>query len=67
MASNNVSGCNTHEVFNQPPELKGYNGYQLDLSLQRALHQGGAEWAETMVDNYALAVSSDLHDAWFRR
>jgi putative acyl-CoA dehydrogenase len=36
----------THEVFNQPPPLEGYNVFESDRVLVEALRREGAEWAE---------------------
>ena len=35
----------THEVFNQPPPLEGYNVFEADRVLSEALRREGAEWA----------------------
>jgi putative acyl-CoA dehydrogenase len=39
----------THEVFNQPPPLEGYNAFDSDRVLVEALRREGAEWAEESV------------------
>ena len=36
----------THEVFNQPPPLEGYNVFAADTALVEALRREGADWAE---------------------
>ena len=36
----------THEVFNTPPVLAGYNAFDADPALGEALHREGAGWAE---------------------
>ena len=36
----------THEVFNQPPPLEGYNVFERDTALVEALRREGADWAE---------------------
>jgi putative acyl-CoA dehydrogenase len=36
----------THEVFNQPPPLEGYNLFERDAALVEALRREGADWAE---------------------
>jgi putative acyl-CoA dehydrogenase len=36
----------THEVFNQPPPLEGYNVFGSDQVLVEALRREGADWAE---------------------
>jgi putative acyl-CoA dehydrogenase len=40
------TGAATHEVFNQPPPLEGYNTFEADRVLSEALHREGAAWAE---------------------
>ncbi len=40
-------GLATHEVFNQPPPLEGYNPYTADAALREAVSREGAGWAET--------------------
>ena len=40
-----ASGPGTHEVFNQPPPLEGYNAFEADRVLVEALQREGAEWA----------------------
>ena len=39
----------THEVFNQPPPLEGYNAFDSDRVLVEAVRREGAEWAEESV------------------
>ena len=39
-------GAATHEVFNQPPPLEGYNAFDADRVLTEALRREGADWAE---------------------
>jgi hypothetical protein len=36
----------THVVFNQAPDLDGYNPYLADLALREAVVREGAAWAE---------------------
>jgi len=35
----------THEVFNQPPPLAGYNSFEIDVPLREAAAREGAAWA----------------------
>ena len=35
----------THEVFNQPPPLAGYNSFEADVALREAVSREGAAWA----------------------
>ena len=39
------AGYATHEVFNQPPPLEGYNPFTADAALQEAVSREGAGWA----------------------
>jgi putative acyl-CoA dehydrogenase len=41
-----ATGEATHEVFNQPPPLEGYNTFESDRVLVEALRREGADWAE---------------------
>jgi len=43
----------THEVFNQYPELTGYNLLATDPALDEALQRAGAGWAVPQLDAYA--------------
>ena len=45
------SSSETHEVFNQPPRLEGFNTYEQDQPLKELLHHGEAAWGESMVSN----------------
>src|ERR671919_454035 len=38
-------GAATHEVFNQPPPLEGYNTFEADRVMVEALDREGAGWA----------------------
>jgi len=40
------SDSSTHEVFNQPPPLEGYNVFAADTALVEALRREGGDWAE---------------------
>ncbi|HZA79979.1 MAG TPA: DNA alkylation response protein, partial [Actinomycetes bacterium] len=51
----------THEVLNQPPPLWGYDLYEADPVLARALHREGAGWAEERVR--ALGVLAGTPEA----
>ena len=65
MANEIDMGSQTHQVFNQPPELTGYNAYQKHRSLQQALQRGAASWAESMVNDYGELVTGELREAGF--
>src|SRR5919106_781392 len=40
-----TAGAATHEVFNQPPPLEGYNTFEADRVMVEALDREGAGWA----------------------
>jgi len=40
-----ASAFRTHEVFNQPPPLTGYDVFAADAALVEAVHREGAGWA----------------------
>jgi putative acyl-CoA dehydrogenase len=48
----------THEVFNQPPPLAGYEPSSLDMALQEALARAGAGWAAGPVRDLGRRVGS---------
>ena len=48
----------THEVFNQPPPLEGYDPLALDVPLQEALARAGCGWAATQVGELSQQVGS---------
>jgi putative acyl-CoA dehydrogenase len=51
----------THEVFNQPPPLEGYDVFGQDQALVEALHREGAGWAEDQLRALgALAGSAEV-------
>ena len=46
----------THEVFNQPTPLEGYNAYRGDQALKEALHrEGGGDFEERVAEFGAIA------------
>jgi putative acyl-CoA dehydrogenase len=48
----------THEVFNQPPPLAGYNAFHADIALQEATRREGAGWAEPWLAEVGAAAGS---------
>jgi putative acyl-CoA dehydrogenase len=49
----------THEVFNQPPPLRGYNLYSEDAPLAEAVKREGADWAEGRLLELGERLSGD--------
>jgi putative acyl-CoA dehydrogenase len=49
----------THEVFNQPPPLEGYNLFDEDRVLSAALQREDAAWATDALRNFAALLSGD--------
>jgi putative acyl-CoA dehydrogenase len=54
----------THEVLNQPPPLWGYDLYEADPVLARALHREGAGWAEERVRALGVLAGSPEAIGW---
>ena len=48
----------THEVFNQPPALDGYDPFSLDLALQDAVARAGADWSVARLGELSRRVGS---------
>jgi putative acyl-CoA dehydrogenase len=49
----------THEVFNQPPPLAGYNLFEADRPLREAVRREGAEWAESRISAVGELAGSE--------
>ena len=56
----------THEVFNQPPPLTGYD-VAADPALLDALHREGAGWAEDEVRELGVLAGSAQAQEWGRQ
>ncbi len=54
----------THEVFNQPPPLMGYNLYLQDAALREGVAREGAGWAEERLREIGAAAGSEEAIAW---
>jgi putative acyl-CoA dehydrogenase len=54
----------THEVHNQPPPLAGYDLYDADPVLARALHREGGGWAEDRVRALGVLAGGREAIAW---
>jgi len=50
----------THEVFNQPPPLEGYNAYAADTALREALHREGGGWGEQRLQRFGEIAGGEL-------
>jgi putative acyl-CoA dehydrogenase len=55
----------THEVFNQPPALAGYNAYDTDPPLQQALAREGGGAGEARLREYGGLVGGELIEVGF--
>ncbi|CAM3663552.1 acyl-CoA dehydrogenase family protein [Parendozoicomonas haliclonae] len=55
----------THEVFNQVPELNNWNLYSSDKALQDALHREGGSWGEAETQKYGAIAGGELFEAGF--
>ncbi len=49
----------THEVFNQPPPLAGYNLYLEDPTLQSALKREGGDWGESRLEEFGQKLGGE--------
>src|SRR4051794_36360883 len=49
----------THEVFNQPPPLAGYNVFEADEPLREAVRREGADWAEARISAVGELAGSE--------
>ncbi len=49
----------THEVFNQPPPLSGYNLYSEDPTLRSALRREGGEWGESRLEEFGQKLGGE--------
>ena len=59
--------AHTHEVFNQPRPLEGYNSYLTDTALREGVARHGAAWAEdSLVQHGARCGSADVYEWGFR-
>ena len=55
---------NTHEVFNQPPPLVGYNLYLTDQTLVAAMQREGAAWAEGQLRHLGEVLGTEEAQRW---
>lgn len=49
----------THDVFNQPPELKDYNLFERDLPLQEALKREGKKSADKRLRDFGAVLGQE--------
>ncbi|HEY8324772.1 MAG TPA: isovaleryl-CoA dehydrogenase [Ktedonobacterales bacterium] len=54
----------THEVFNQPPPLVGYNVYEQDIALREGVAREGAAWAGPRLREIGAVAGSEEAIAW---
>jgi putative acyl-CoA dehydrogenase len=54
----------THQVFNQPPALEGYDLFDQDQALVEAVHREGAGWAEVQLHRLGLLAGSPEAIGW---
>jgi putative acyl-CoA dehydrogenase len=54
----------THQVFNQPRALEGYDLFDQDQALVEALHREGAGWAEVQLHRLGLLAGSHEAIGW---
>jgi putative acyl-CoA dehydrogenase len=48
----------THDVFNQPPPLEGYDVFDADLALREAVAREGAAWARSELEGLGMVAGS---------
>jgi putative acyl-CoA dehydrogenase len=53
------SGYATHEVFNQPGALEGYDAYSQDKALTAAMRVFEADWADERLRRTGALIGSD--------
>src|SRR5271166_6507378 len=61
---NSRSSMVTHEVFNQPPPLVGYNLFSADRALVESVQHNGAAWALDTLSAFGRLVGSEEVIAW---
>ena len=54
----------THQVFNQPPPLVGYNVYEQDAALREGVAREGAGWDEPRLREIGAAAGSEEAIRW---
>lgn len=55
----------THEVFNQPSPLEGYNAYTSDNTLQHYVNIFGGGWGKEILRDYGHLTGNELQQAGF--
>jgi putative acyl-CoA dehydrogenase len=58
-SDNHTSGFATHEVWNQPGALQGYNAFSEDKALVEATRVFGADWASDHLSRTGALVGSE--------
>src|SRR5947209_12023008 len=54
----------THEVFNQPPPLTGYNLFTTDRTLVQAVARAGAAWANPQISELGQLLGTEQAQRW---
>jgi putative acyl-CoA dehydrogenase len=54
----------THDVFNQPPPLEGYDAFGEDAALMEGVRRHGAAWAEESLNELGRRASAPESIAW---
>ena len=54
----------THEVLNQPDDLKDYNLYEQDVALKQAVHAHGGGWADKDLNRFGKITGSAEVITW---
>jgi putative acyl-CoA dehydrogenase len=59
-----TAGSLTHEVFNQPSPLTGYNLFFTDKTLVNAIQREGAAWAEPQIAELGRLLGTEELQRW---
>ena len=59
-----AEGHATHEVFNQPTPLEGYDAFGADMALVEGMRREGAAWAEDDLRAFGRLAGSAEAIAW---
>jgi putative acyl-CoA dehydrogenase len=54
----------THQVFNQPPPLAGYNVFTQDKALMEGVQREGAGWSVALLDEIGRVAGSEMAIQW---
>ena len=59
-----IAGSSTHEVFNQPSPLTGYNLFLSDKTLANAIQREGAAWAQPQIAELGRLLGTEELQRW---